>query len=121
MTELITIELRRDSVCAGDDVDGDHLTTLDISADETINSLTRKILDMKYLPTISGGKATWVVRMNDKKIAVLAEQWNEPKFIIDDTLRLADLVSVDKVSRIDLDYCQQADPAHTYNEMIRAL
>ena len=74
------ITLTRDSVCAGDDVDAPHEMTLDINDCKNINDIMVKIKN-KYLPKISGGKATWIVR-SCASIAVIAQEWELPKTLL---------------------------------------
>jgi len=117
MNDFIKIILTRDSVCAGDDFDGLHKKTLNLYPDESVNKLIDKIFEIKYLPTISGGKATWVVKTNAINIAVLAEQWNQVKYFIDDKLTLDKIGLIDNKLNINIEYYSQIDPEYIYKEI----
>ena len=65
------INITRDSVCMADDCDAPHTTTLEILEILTMTSSGhRKITKIgeviawfdyqRYLPSVSGGKATWI-------------------------------------------------------------
>ena len=78
-TQLI---LWRDSVCAGDDCDAPHELALAVGAD-SLGSFIKRFLAAGYLPSISGGNATWILkteRHTDRALAVIAQQWAEPGF-----------------------------------------
>jgi hypothetical protein len=75
-----TILLTRDSVAAGDDADAPHNLLIEIGSNDTIEVILKRILDLQYLPKIYGGKATWSVAFN-RSIAVIAQEWDEPKLI----------------------------------------
>lgn len=117
MNDFIKIMLTRDSVCAGDDFDGLHKKILNLYPDESVNKLIDKIFEIKYLPTISGGKATWVVKTNTINIAVLAVQWNQVKYFIDDKLTLDKLGLIDNKLNINIEYYTQIDPEYIYKEI----
>jgi hypothetical protein len=72
--------LTRDSVAAGDDVDAPHLMEIEGPAAEDVSAAIAYVLGIGYLPRISGGKATWSVASN-RIVAVLAQQWSQPKLL----------------------------------------
>lgn len=72
--------LTRDSVAAGDDVDAPHLMEIEGPATEDVGAAIARVLATGYLPRISGGKATWSVASN-RIIAVVAQQWPQPKLL----------------------------------------
>jgi hypothetical protein len=76
------IRLQRDSVCMADDMDAPHENLIEI-ADKQVNTVAESIIAMNYLPCISGGKATWILRTdpNGAPLAVIAQQWSQPKLL----------------------------------------
>ena len=103
----ITISITRSSVCAGDDVDAPHEKEIVVSPKLPTRIVITSILDSGYLPIISGGAATWVIK-GDGKIGVAAQQWRQPKFSID-----ADS-PIDETTRekrkISFEYYDQKEP-----------
>lgn len=76
------ITLDRESVASGDDVDF-HETTIEMQDDSTIGDLLARVRAMRYVPSIWGGMATWIVRVGDyrgKPIGVVAQQWDKPGY-----------------------------------------
>jgi len=90
MNHQIKIILTRESVCQGDDVLAPNEAVIYVSADQNVTELTNKILALDYLANISGGKATWVMKNEDARIAVIAQQWTNAKFLIDEQLPIND-------------------------------
>lgn len=117
MNDWIKVEIKRDSVCAGDDIDGEHKKILKLYPDESVEILIDNILKINYLPTIAGGKATWVVRSNNINIAVLAEQWNKAKYFISSKLPLSGFEINDNLLKINIEYYTQLDPDYIFNEI----
>lgn len=116
--KLIAVD--RDSVAAGDDVNS-HKKFFIISEGRDIKSLVAAALCAAPLPSIQGGEATWIVYLieHDKKftdlterpIAVIAQQWGEPKFLTDSSQMLKNsLSSVDNIM-VYFKYWLQSDPA----------
>jgi hypothetical protein len=73
------IKLTRMSVSMGDD---SRDNSLEIEVDENwkIGEILDEVLRINYLPKIMGGKATWSVAY-DNPLAVIAQQWKQPKLI----------------------------------------
>ena len=72
------IELTRDSVCAGDDMDAPHKTIIAMnSITETIALVTK--ISQKYLPNIAGQNHHWECLLNGKIIAVIEKDKILPK------------------------------------------
>src|SRR6476660_9684717 len=78
------ISVDRDSVAAGDDVDL-HLTTVDLPEDTPLAEVVAHILGSRFLASIAGGKATWVLE-GGHPLAVIAQEWPEPRFLVDASL-----------------------------------
>jgi hypothetical protein len=83
MTDL-TIRLDRDSVHAGDDMEP-HVELLRVGEEMSIGGLLGQIQKAGFLPSISGGEATWIVKSSadpDRPIGVVAQQWSEPGLLV---------------------------------------
>jgi hypothetical protein len=59
-----------------------HETSIIVDATATLRALLNKVQTMGYLPSISGGEATWIICTSEKPIGVLAQQWPEPKLTV---------------------------------------
>ena len=71
--------ITRDSVAAGDDVDAPHLRT-GAFAGSDISQIVSACLAISRLPSTSGGDATWAIA-SGLPIAVIEQQWLEPKML----------------------------------------
>ena len=101
--------LTRSSVCAGDDGDASHQKRFDLSNSESLEKLLTAIVKSAYLPTISGGRATWSVT-SAVPIAVIAQQWTEPRMLF---LLPKDLENLDRkegILKLHFNYHAQLDP-----------
>lgn len=77
----IQLSITRSSVCAADDFDPPHEQKIIVSSTVPIRLVVSSILESGYLPTISGGKATWIIKA-DSVIGVAAQQWAAPTYCI---------------------------------------
>lgn len=75
------LQLTRDSVCAGDDCDAPHRRTMTFDPPVQLLAAIGSAVGSKYLASIAGGKASWVALLDSEAIAVVAQQWDEPKFL----------------------------------------
>jgi len=75
------ILITRDSVCAGDDGDAPHEIRMNFGA-ISLREAVSQIVAARYLASITGGCATWVL-VGRVPLAVLAQQWSEPEFLVD--------------------------------------
>jgi hypothetical protein len=82
----MTINLTRDSVAMGDDVDAPHAYALSVPVGCTLAQVLQYVLNRPYLASIAGGKATWVALLQQKPVAVLAQQWLRPVLLVPDFL-----------------------------------
>jgi len=103
----------RESVCAGDDVDAPHQITLSVPDKYTLEDIARAIQRAGYLPTIQGGKATWSV-VSGVPIAVMAQQWSEPKMLTSLDLVRKELDLSGSTIRVHVNYHAQIDPDIVY-------
>ena len=102
------IYVTRDSVCAGDDGDAPHAQTFTVPGETTVAAAVEHVVASRYLPSISGGLATWSVS-SGIPVAVAAQQWSRPRhFHVYDGLRRLDVR--DGVLRLHFSYHTQLDP-----------
>ncbi len=112
------VYLTRDSVCAADDVDAPHAITFIVPEGMSVGNLM-KIVQASHLPKIQGGKATWSVT-SGIPVAVIAQQWSEPKLLPPFELGIVDLDTVDGVTNLHVNYHAQLEP-ETVEEVLREL
>ena len=111
------ILLTRESVAMGDDADAPHHREMTVADDTSLQAIIKVILQSRYLATIGGGKATWTV-MSRIPIAIVAQQWAEPK-ILRPVASLYSLNFSDNVLFMHFDYRIQQDPDLVYVEFQR--
>jgi hypothetical protein len=105
------VKVDRSSVAMGDDA-RPHAKTLDLPEASTIAEAVAYLRIQKYLAPIAGGRATWVLEVNGKPAAVIAQQWAEPKFAIDPSDTLG---SFGKEVSLTFKYRAQIDPDDLYD------
>ena len=96
-------------MCAGDDCDAPHQQRFDSPDSKSLEELLTAVIKSGYLPAISGGCATWSVK-STMHIAVIAQQWTEPKMLF---LLQKDLAKLDReagVLKLHFNYHAQIDP-----------
>ncbi len=76
------IVIWRDSVAAGDDVDAPHELRIASPGHQSLDSLVTRIIQANYLASIAGGKATWILKSGNRALAVVAQQWPAPCFLV---------------------------------------
>ena len=106
----------RDSVAAGDDVDAPHEIKIMVENDESIETTLEKILATHYLASIQGGKATWIV-VGKNPLAVIAQQWSKPHFLVTSSAHTEDLIEVTKKYQLEFRYWCQVEP----NEVVASI
>jgi len=99
----------RDSVAAGDDIYPRHEKRIKTESDETIESVLEKILGTHYLPSILGGKATWIV-VGKSHLAVVAQQWSKPHYLVDPTTLIENLIELKDGHHLEFMYWCQVEP-----------
>jgi hypothetical protein len=107
------LSITRDSVCAADDID-EHLTTVSIQDDATVEQVVGLAVSSADLPKIGGGKATWVVSSN-RPLAVVAQQWKQARTIPMIPPRLKELDFDGAILKIHIGYLTQQDPDTVLN------
>ena len=74
------LQITRDSVAAGDDLDAPHRKRITVAAGASLSEVLAEVRRLGYLARISGGKATWVVEAS-APLAVVAQQWEAPEIL----------------------------------------
>ena len=99
----------RDSVAAGDDVDAPHERIFSfLDSLSTLEVISRIVAD-GCLAKIAGEKATWSA-VSGVPLAVVAQQWSEPRSVLWRQLPLSELEQQDGMCRIRFNYHVQRDP-----------
>ncbi|WP_324671877.1 hypothetical protein [Hymenobacter sp. GOD-10R] len=106
----MTILLTRDPVASSDDLLEHRFI---VPSNITLADILQIVLAQRYLATIAGGKATWVAHLQEKPIAVLAQQWQQP-VLLSDQLPLLD--NTDLI-RLHLRYYNQQDPEEVLSRL----
>jgi len=76
----MNLYVTRESVAAGDDVDAPHARTFALPQGATLETALATVMSARYLPSISGGLATWSVA-SGIPLAVIAQQWQVPRML----------------------------------------
>ena len=109
----------RDSVCAGDDIEShDRPCTAPLYA--SVPELIRLARNACGFPSISGGKATWIVKAggsDGKPIAVVAQQWKEPRLLVPGTTNVQSTFGEHKLILFFRYWCQ-ANPNTVFNALL---
>ena len=112
------ILLLRDSVSYGDDMNAPNKGRIEVPELTTIVEILNKILEIKYLPEIWGGNATWSVSFT-QPIAVIAQQWNEPKLICSKDYPYYKSNHYVPIDKIYFNYHSQIDPDLVFKVLSR--
>jgi hypothetical protein len=111
--------LRRDSVAAGDDAEAPHDRTITVPNDATIETIITIIGQLRYLASISGGKATWSVTSRFP-LAVVAQEWDyKPQMLVHTEIAMNRLDVVDGNLRLYFTYYAQLDPQLVFETLRR--
>jgi hypothetical protein len=103
----------RDSVHASDEP---HALTRVVGHDENLDHLVKEIRPADYLPSISGGKATWILYAT-KPLAVLAQQWSEPRYLVNPESSVQTFVDLSAKRQLEFVYWCQADPDQVFESL----
>lgn len=107
------IHVDRTSVAMGDDA-YPHDETIDLPETGTVGEAVAYLRERKYLAQIAGGRATWILEVNGKPAGVVAQQWAEPRFLVDAADPLASFG--DEVSLL-FRYWAQRDPGEVFDAL----
>jgi hypothetical protein len=111
----------RDSVCAGDDCAAPHEITIP-AADESLRSLTARLIAARYLASIAGGHATWILRAGSeagRALAVLAQQWSEARFLVQGDAPASAYIPLDATPHLYVQYWCQVSPDSVFDALSR--
>jgi hypothetical protein len=94
---------------------GDNALDLELQVEDgaTIYDVLFAMHKQKYLPGISGGQACWVVE-GAKPVAVIAQQWMIPKWLVSPNLPVSVLRNPEGRTDFTVEYLTQADPEEVY-------
>ena len=109
----MTVVIWRDSVAMGDDVDAPHEWAMPAMGNTTIGEIVDAMVRERYLASIIGGRATWIVEGN-RPLAVVAQQWTEPRWLVTPELPLAVLRRPSGRPDLEIRYWCQADPDRVF-------
>jgi len=115
-SESLSLSIERDSVCAGDDCDAPHQVSIQVHRESSLAQVLETIQSMTYLARISGGCATWIVEA-DRPLAVMAQQWTTPRFLIAPDTRIATCRTNDGFCRLFFRYWCQVDPDRVFDAL----
>ena len=104
------IVIQRDSVCAGDDCDAPHEIEFLVNDGEPFESVLQRLVTSGYLPSISGGKATWIVETGKTALAVVAQQWPEAQLLAQSEQGIRAVLNNGVGCHLFLKYWCQVDP-----------
>jgi hypothetical protein len=99
----------RDSVAVGDDVDAPHERVFSFPDSLSPLQVISRIVGDGYLAKIAGGEATWSA-VSGVPLAVVAQQWSEPRGVTWWELTLSELEQRGGMYRIHFNYHVQRDP-----------
>jgi hypothetical protein len=109
----------RDSVYAADDVDAPNAREFTIPDGLPVDGLVRQVIRLANLPHIAGGKATWCISSMEP-LALVAQQWPEPRLLNFIAPERSRLDIADDVFRFHFSYFAQQDPEVVF-EILRRL
>jgi hypothetical protein len=109
----------RDSVAAGDDIDAPHGCSFYFPDGTPVMDVIARIVAGGYLARISGGKATWST-VSGFPIAVVAQQWTEPRPVRWPEVKVSELESRNGIIYLHFNYHTQIDPEVVF-EVLRNL
>jgi hypothetical protein len=110
------ILITRDSVDGADDMEAPNVAQVMIEGPYTLIDILKSIVESSYLPEIHGGRATWSVAYIEP-LAVIAQQWKEPKLFPWSEYPLDDELL--KIERLHFNYYAQEDPEVVFSVLRR--
>lgn len=120
----IGARFERRSVAMGDDAWAPHTWTFQIDTLTMLGELAQIAVDGHYLASISGGKASWVLKnaRSGRPLAVVAQQWSIPRWLVDPAayvIRIGDVYVADREeARLYFEYRTQADPDELFQKLL---
>jgi hypothetical protein len=107
------IVIWRDSVAMGDDVDAPHEWIAPVPGDAAIGAVVEAMQRARYLASIAGGRATWIVE-GARPLAVVAQEWAAPRWLVTPELPVAELRRPGGRPDLEVRYWCQVDPDWVY-------
>jgi hypothetical protein len=106
------VYVSRGSVAAGDDVNAPNARTFSFENGTSLPDMISHISRSGYLPSISGGQASWSVT-SGVPLAIVAQQWSEPHML---SIAIPEnrLDRDGDVLRLNFNYHAQVDPELLY-------
>jgi hypothetical protein len=119
----IGVIFQRSSVAYGDDAWAPHTWAFDVDTLTTWGELAEFAINARYLARISGGRASWVLETADgRALAVLAQQWSAPRWMVDPATYVIQTPDADADARertqLHFDYRRQVDPDALFQSLI---
>ncbi|MBH8567813.1 hypothetical protein KB206_02900 [Microvirga sp. STS02] len=111
------IRLTRDSVAMSDDCDAPHERIVTLHDSASIEEIIRHVFHSNYLASIAGGKATWSAT-SSTTVAVIAQQWPEPKMLQGEESVQQKLKFSNGVLYLHFNYHTQQDPELIYAHLL---
>ena len=105
----MNLYVTRESVAAGDDIDAPHARTFALPPGASIDTALTTVMSARYLPSISGGMATWSVA-SGIPLAVIAQQWQAPRMLFGVSDNPDALDRAPGLLRLHFNYHAQLDP-----------
>ena len=105
----LALVIWRDSVAAGDDADAPHEWLLPTESDASVGDVVTRIASAHYLASITGGEATWIIQ-GDRPLAVVAQQWTEPRYLVDSALPIREVLNPSARPHVEARYWCQVSP-----------
>ncbi len=116
---MLNVVVQRESVCMADDME-DHSIIVKIEEMKTLREFLLYMLNTKYLAKISGGKATWVLCCNDIILAVVAQEWDHPKYLQSPDAKITKFMEGNSKVEMNFKYLAQINPDKTYIELLES-
>jgi hypothetical protein len=110
------IKVDRNTVAAGDDADP-HAKTFDLPSGTSLADVVAHVLATHYLAAIRGGEATWILTA-DQTLGIVAQQWDEPRFLVDATRPIRDFSTDKHVVSLFFRYRGQNDPDKVFAHLV---
>ena len=110
---MLSIAVWRDSVSNGDDCAAPHELSLVLEADATVRDLADRFLNTRYLPLISGDRATWILE-GRQSLAVFAQQWSQPRFLVSPSTQLTMVIDLAAQPHLNFVYWCQVAPERVF-------
>jgi hypothetical protein len=109
------IRVDRDSVAMGDDA-LPHAETIELPPETSLADVVAHLRERNFLAMIAGGEATWIL-MADRPLAVVAQQWDEPRFLVASSRPIGSLGTDGAGVSLMFRYWKQHDPDRVFEEL----